>query len=408
MLLPISLFDCINHSFSKTYKTENGKRFPFSHSCAIIFQTSPARRGEGGTAVTEPSRSRAIEFYRFLFSIVVCLFHFRIKGGFSEPTGYFNAGYLGVEFFSIISGCFLMESIRRGRSALEAGGALPDLTCRFAARRFARLYPHYLLTLIAFLSLRVCFLHTLTLKELVRDGFFEWFLLQSFGTSFVVLLFWYVSALFLGSVLLYWLGLAWKDHFPIAMAFAAPVLFSLFAQYCGTLDCTMSPAPAASQGLWRVIAGLALGCVVSCLVRRLRPILQGRFALASTVLEAGLLLVLLLLMYRTYRSPWDFIATALLALLALSVLLGNSLLTRLLDNPVSGFLGKISYGVYLNQCFFLHLYGPVIPVRSYWRSAAAFLLLNILLSVFTLWLSQCLAALMARFLRFLSQSPRQT
>ena len=98
----------------------------------------------------------------------------------------------------------------------------------------------------------------------------------------------------------------------------------------------------------------------------------------------------------------------LLALLALSVLLGNSLLTRLLDNPVSGFLGKISYGVYLNQCFFLHLYGPVIPVRSYWRSAAAFLLLNILLSVFTLWLSQCLAALMARFLRFLSQSPRQT
>lgn len=349
--------------------------------------------------MTKPSRNRAIEFYRFLFSIAVCLFHFRIKGNFPEPTGYFSAGYLGVEFFSIISGCFLMESIRRGRAAQEAGASLPDLVCRFSARRFARLYPHYLLTMAAFLALRVCFLRTLTGKELVRDGFLEWFLLQSFGTSFVVLLFWFVSALFLGSVLLYWLGLAWKDHFPIAMSFAAPLLFSLFAQYCGTLDRTMSPAPVASQGLWRVIAGLALGCVVSCLVQRLAPLLRGRFALLSSALETGLLLVLLALMYRTYRSPWDFLAVALLALLVLSVLLGNSLLTRLLDNPLSDFLGKISYGVYLNQCFFLHLYGPVFPVRSYWRSAAVFLLLNVLMSILTLPLSQALAGLVRRLLR---------
>lgn len=338
--------------------------------------------------MTKPSRSRAIEFYRFLFSVVICLFHFRIKGDFSSPNGAFNAGYLGVEFFSMISGCFLMESIRRDWSALEAGESLPDLVCRFAGRRFARLYPHYLITMVPFLALRVCFLHTLTGKELVRDGFFEWFLLQSFGTSFVVLLFWYVSALFLGSVLLYWLGLALRGHFPIAMSFAAPLIFSLFSQYCGTLDCTMAPAVVGSQGLWRVIAGLGLGCSVSCLARRLAPLLRGRFALAAAALEAGLLLVLLALMYRTYRSPWDFIAVALLALLVLSVRLELSPLTRLLDNPVSGFLGSISYGFYLNQCFFLHLYGPVIPVHNYWRSALVFLLMNFLLSVCTLYLSR--------------------
>ena len=351
-------------------------------------------------------RSSAIEFYRFLFSLVICLFHFRIKGDFATPNGAFNGGYLGVEFFAILSGCFLMGSIQRGRKALANGARLPDLVSTYALRRFTRLYPHYLLTLVPFLALRVCVLRTLTVKEFLRDGFFECFLLQSFGTSFVVLLFWFVSALFLGSILLYWLGLALGDHFPILMAFVSPLIFSLFHARCGTLDCTMAPAPAGSQGLWRIVAGLGLGCVVSCLVRRLRPFVQNRLALISTVFEAGLLAALLLLMYRTYRSLWDFTVTALLALLVLSVQLGNSLLTRLLDNPVSGFLGKISYGIYLNQCFFLHLYGPVFPVRNYWRSAAVFLVLNLLLSIPTYFLSQFLAALAGRLFRRLVNTPQ--
>ena len=93
-------------------------------------------------------RNNAIEAYRFLFSIVVCLFHFRIKGEFSSPNGAFNGGYLGVEYFSVIGGCFLMESIRRGRAAMESGSALPDLVCRFAVRRFGRLYHHNLKTMI--------------------------------------------------------------------------------------------------------------------------------------------------------------------------------------------------------------------------------------------------------------------
>ena len=122
--------------------------------------------------------------------------------------------------------------------------------------------------------------------------------------------------------------------------------------------------------------------------------------------EAGLVLILLVIMYRTYRSPWDFIAAALLALLVFSVLLGNSALTRLLDNPLSGFLGKISYGIYLNQCFFLHLYGPVLRVRGYWRTAALFLLLNILLSILTCRLSQSIAVRTGRLFRSLGQEQR--
>lgn len=354
---------------------------------------------------SDSHRSRAIEFYRFLFSLVVCLFHFRVKGGFAGPNGAFNGGYLGVEFFSILSGCFLMETIQRGRIARAGGALLPDLVSGYALRRFARLYPHYLLTLASFIAMRICILRTLSVKEFLKNGFFECFMLQSFGDSYVVLPFWFVSALFLGSVLLYWLGLALGDHFPLAMSFLSPLIFSLFYEHRGTLDRTQSPALAGSEGFWRMVAGLGVGCVAFCLVQRLRPFVRERFAPLSAALELGLLAALLLLMERTYHSTWDFIVIALLALLIGSVLLGNSLLTRLLDNPASAFLGKISYGIYLNQCFFLHLFGPVFPVQGYWRTAAVFLALNILLSTLTCYLSQALAGLAGRLLRRLSEPP---
>ena len=73
---------------------------------------------------SDPRRSGAIECYRFLFSVVVCLFHFRIKGNFPGPTGTFSAGYLGVEFFSRAG-----PHRKRGRrSSTWSGAMLPGVS----------------------------------------------------------------------------------------------------------------------------------------------------------------------------------------------------------------------------------------------------------------------------------------
>ena len=379
--------------------------------CYSIPKQLPRRAGEGREAPamaelsTAPQRSRAIEFYRFLFSVVVCLFHFRIKGSFAGPTGAFSAGYLGVEFFSIASGFFLMDSIRRGRAASDGGTAVSALVGSYAVRRFLRLWPHYLLTLSAFVSMRIFFLRTLTVEAFLKQGFFEIFLLQSFGSSYVVMLFWYVSALLLASVLLYWLGLALRDHLPLLALFTAPLILSLFYQHYGTVDHTTNAAIAGSLGLWRVAAGLGLGCAARCLTGQPRR----RTPLRSLLWEVGLLLALALIINRTYHSPWDFISILPLTLLVSSVFRGNSPLSRLLDNPLSALLGKISYGFYLNQCFFLHLFGPVIPVRSYWPTAVLYLLLNLLLSALTTalcqWLTVRIPPLFARILSGAERSP---
>lgn len=52
------------------------------------------------------SKKGSLEFYRFYFCIIIFLVHFRGYGLFgNEPTAFYG-GYLGVEFFFILSGFF--------------------------------------------------------------------------------------------------------------------------------------------------------------------------------------------------------------------------------------------------------------------------------------------------------------
>jgi len=369
--------------------------------CARISQRAAELRRAAPPA---EGRNRTIGAYRFLFAVLICLFHFRAKGSFGSNPCAFRGGWLGVEFFALASGFFLMHSIEKARAGkLERGELLPAVGS-FALRRYLRLYPHYILTLVPFLLMRIFLLHTLSVRDCLTDGFFDFFMLQAFGFSSVVYMLWYPSALFLGCVLLYWLSLVLKDHYLVVMAFAAPLILASFLHNYGNLDQTMYNAIVGSRGLWRMIAELGLGCLIYQAVKYWKPFLQNRFGLAASVLELALLAAVLVLCWQGTRDSRDFIALGLLGLLVLSVFLGNSRLSRLLDNPLSDFLGKISYGFYLNQAFFIHLYGDLLPVNGYWRTAAVFLSCNLVLSVASYFLSQKLSALLEGAVRRL-QTP---
>lgn len=350
-------------------------------------------------------RNRAIEFYRFLFAVIICLYHFRMKGNFGPTPVAFIGGYLGVEFFALVSGFFLMPAIEKA-SALPASSEreVLSLVGSFTLRRFARLYPQYILISVSFLLMRMCYLHTLTPTEVLVDGFFDFTLLQAFGFPTIIFLFWFPSALFIASVLLYWLALVLRQHFTVATTFAALFIVACFYEKYGTLDGTLGNGLffvlPGSQGLWRLIAELSLGALAYQLVKYLKPLLRGRFALLSTLAELAILALVVRFTWQVNRDQRDFIVLALLFVLLLSVAMGQSFLTRLLDNPVSGFLGKISYGYYLNQCFFLHLYGSVLRVHEdYWPTACFVLVCNLVLSTVTFYLSQGLTSLLKRLFR---------
>ena len=68
------------------------------------------------------AKNRTIEFYRFLFACIIFVLHVRHYGDFEGPNGEFNGGYLGVEFFFILSGFLLMQRIQLVKASPADGG----------------------------------------------------------------------------------------------------------------------------------------------------------------------------------------------------------------------------------------------------------------------------------------------
>ena len=75
----------------------------------------------------------------------------------------------------------------------------------------------------------------------------------------------------------------------------------------------------------------------------------------------------------------------LIAAFVLCVSLGKSYVDSFLNTRVSGFLGKISYGMYLNQLIFIVLISTYIPEKPFWPMVLVFLLANTLFSAVTTW-----------------------
>ena len=80
--------------------------------------------------VSKPERERngKIELLRFIFALVVALFHL----GGNEKFGHemMKTGYLAVEYFFIVSGYLLVGSVERLQKAENEDIAAASLRCR--------------------------------------------------------------------------------------------------------------------------------------------------------------------------------------------------------------------------------------------------------------------------------------
>ena len=198
------------------------------------------------------ARNYALDFYRFLFSCVICIMHFTAYMDFGDAHAPFCGGYLAVEFFFIVSGYMLMRHVEREKK--KAGSVSAGrCTARYAWERFERLFPHYALSLIL-VALVYIYVGQYSTKEVLTSVFWEFFMVQSAGLPFVVNnQFWYVSAMLLASVFIYFLLKKNEDTYRYIIAPGALLLIcGYFYQTYGYIDLTMrSYDLIAYSGLWR-------------------------------------------------------------------------------------------------------------------------------------------------------------
>ena len=85
-------------------------------------------------------RNIPIEFFRFLFICVICLWHF------SNVAMFVKHGYIAVEFFFILSGFYLYKNYRQD----------PEKdTFEYVLNRFKKLFPPFFISFVLLVLLDI-------------------------------------------------------------------------------------------------------------------------------------------------------------------------------------------------------------------------------------------------------------
>lgn len=199
------------------------------------------------------SRNATIEFYRYIFMVVLLMWH----GPFDSFK--FGSGYLVVEFFFILSGYMLMENFYRN----------PKTAVLYTVDRLKKMYlPYFVALCLASLYFGIIpdivIRHSVS-EELIFPFITEALLLQGLGLfdAGINWPMWYFSVLIIGGYFLYYIISRWQS---ISLHVLIPILSISTLTY---LSCSQSGSLEDSSikgifhvPLWRGISEMGLGIML--------------------------------------------------------------------------------------------------------------------------------------------------
>ena len=301
-------------------------------------------------------RDYTVELWRFVFCIVVLGLHFFSKTSYS----FFRAGYLGVEFFFLLSGFGIWQFYLKKM----AGQKLSDRLYQFGlyiGGRLKRLYPLYLLSLLCMLFLRTWQYHW-SIREIIaylKTGWAEFLMLQCgpLGNEVLISANWYVAAMFMGSILLLCLlMLAGRWGGLLICPVLSLSIYYYYFRLIRKIDVIYS-----YHAVLRALAGLGIGIFIGSLIRLLQEkVSQGKLSLRISTGKKKLLQELIyclangilaaIVIYTNFgrRSAGDFVVIALFAVCLFGLFLVKKEIPQKLS-VVFQKLGAVTYPVYLFQ-----------------------------------------------------------
>ena len=262
-----------------------------------------------------------IELLRFIFSLMVVFCHAHVFLQGDDPL--FKSGSLAVEFFFILSGFLMMQSIEKKMVVEVNVQYLGKETRNFILKKIKGVYPEALIAyVIGFLV--VSYSSSLTIVEMVKKFmltfyeivFVNFFGLGSVGFQAVNYATWYISSMLLCMVILYPLIRKWPDVMlniviPMTMLFAFGYLFRNY------------PHPR-TPGLWigaifkgniRGWANLCAGILSYYICKSIKKVRYNRLSrFFLTIIECGVYLFYIRYMYDQKASSLDFFFSFILSI----------------------------------------------------------------------------------------------
>ncbi|MCR5206919.1 MAG: hypothetical protein K6C14_00390 [Eubacterium sp.] len=306
--------------------------------------------GNTSTAdIKNKQRNGNIELLRFAFSAGIVLFHC------SDSFFLFKGGFLGVEFFFMLTGLFLEKTM--GIENTDGQIRLTEAVKRsfkYVIKKILLFYPYFLISTFIGLCVKIAlFGHA---ETMLRDCIGDLFFLQPFGirTLSATGVVWYLSvsyfALFFICTMLYFNKKACKKIvFPVIVVSLTFILFYKLRGLNHPINFFMFSGIVFSSGIMRGFISICLGVLINDASKILQRYKGGISSAAFTVLEAVSYLAVFVYMKLFRSSVYDIFPFILIAV-GLTVTVSEiSLFSGKLNNGITSFLGKFSSVLFMNH-----------------------------------------------------------
>lgn len=314
-------------------------------------------------------RNGLIEISRFFAILAVALIHFNSIA--------FPKGYLGVEFFYLISGYFLAKELNKTNQVQLQ--TVEKASLKQLSKLSLLLLLSLLITLYIYQITQLDYLKQINITNFAS----ELLLLDAFGLNFPRLIpaGWFISGLIISSLILRYSLYRFGQRVliiigPVISIFILVYINSRFGNLNVPLDATrFGTIP---FGTLRAFAELTLGASVFEFSKMIPEVWSKKFATHNQIFIIFIILGYLLLVP---DSPnYDIIFVILLMLYILASINNNGLFVKLCSNKIAWTAGSVSVGVFLFHQIFYDLGISEYLLRGYgWHTHAAMNLIFTLL-----------------------------
>jgi len=304
-------------------------------------------------------RNPSIEALRFLFMVQICIWHN------SSGFGTMQAGFLGVEFFFILSGIFLYRTAVKP----DAPGIIG-----YSVGKLAKFYPAYVaVCVLSYLVFAkpgiIAFINAPVETALKFVG--QLLLIQGTGVGFpgVNNALWFFSVLVWGGALVYSLvryypGLSIRVLFPLISFLFFAYIFN-YGEGPGFERWTSGgflPVP-----IDRGVVEIAYGALVGYLIFNYGAVLESRRRLLDAAAVLSVILYVPIIFTAPTAQPYVLI---LFPVILASAMTPGSLVNRLFSSRFWLPLGRLSFDMYLIHLLLIHLVskgGAALGIGLVWQ-----------------------------------------
>lgn len=297
-------------------------------------------------------RNGIVDFMRLCFCMVIVIFHGRNLGGTSQIALFREAGYIGVEFFFLVSGFLMAKSAAKRQEDCARIG--PE-TIKFIWNKIKPMLAYYVFAVILSYG-RTIYVEAMPANVAFRNFFYGvWDLcfLRASGikTYGLVRATWYISAMLLAMLVLYPMLRKWKATFTHIIAPVIAVFFlGYLSQNFGNLNQYVKDFRLIYTGVMRALAELSLGCICYEVCEKMKGVRYTAFSrvlltLAEVVGYGSVILCATQLPVKQF----DFVMLLILAVSVTISFSGQGISAPLFQGKIFAWFGKLSLCIYLNH-----------------------------------------------------------